>query len=218
MKIALVTGSETFGKYITNPTKWLALSADESTIANYEIHSLIFPSVVAVPEGMEDAGTAIVRKAQSIQAKAIISFGMSSDVHGFRIERSATNWVYNEKYLSQQENNHPLNSAYPDKEQLHIDLSMWDVHKMQTLFKQASVPFDPQISDNAGHYSCNSWMYRTLKAMEVMQVQIPYIFVHTACTQEAIELIPDFDKDHKLLIKKEDTRRALEFVLESLVI
>lgn len=51
MKKAIITGSETFGKYITNPTKWLALYVDRKVIVDYEIHSLVFPSVVLTPTG-----------------------------------------------------------------------------------------------------------------------------------------------------------------------
>ena len=64
MKKALITGSETFGKYITNPSKWLVLSADGKVIADHEIYSLIFPAVVLVPGGMDDEGTRIVNKAK----------------------------------------------------------------------------------------------------------------------------------------------------------
>ena len=48
MKKAIITGSETFGQYITNPSKWLALSVDKKVIAGYEMHSLVFPSIVLI--------------------------------------------------------------------------------------------------------------------------------------------------------------------------
>ena len=61
MKNILLTGSETFGKYLANPSKWLALTVDGKEIAGYKIHSLILPSVVLVPEGDEDPGIRIVK-------------------------------------------------------------------------------------------------------------------------------------------------------------
>ena len=79
MKKAIITGSETFGKYMTSPTKWLALYADGKVIADYEIHSLIFPAVVLLTEGEENPGEIIARKAQEISADVIISFGMALD-------------------------------------------------------------------------------------------------------------------------------------------
>ncbi len=215
MKKALITGSETFGKYITNTTKWLALSVDGKVIADYEIHSLIFPSVVLLPEGKENQGEAIVRKAQEIDADVIISFGMASEVKGFRLERSGTNWIYNEKYLSPSENNQPLDPSQPEKEQIQADLSSWNIVKMQELFAKANIPFDSKISDDPGQYSCNSWIYRTLLAIKKKQLAIPYLFVHTACTEEAIEFILDFDRVNKVLIKKENMIKALEIILLS---
>lgn len=215
MKTALITGSETFGQYITNPSKWLVLRAEGKVIAGHQIHSLVFPSVVNIPEGIENPGTMILKKAQDIYADVVISFGMASEVKGFRIERSATNWIYNEKYLTPSQNNHPLDSLRPAKEQIQNDLSMWDLKKMQGLFLQRHIPFDPDISDDPGQYSCNGWIYRTIRAVEDADIKIPYLFVHMACTEEAIELIPDFDRENKVLIKKEDTLKALEFILQS---
>ena len=215
MKKALITGSETFGKYITNPTKWLALSADGKVIAGYEIHSLVFPSVVLNPEGVENKGEATIRKAQEIGADVIISFGMASEVKGFRLEKTGVNWVYNKKYLSEKENNRPLEPSQPEKEKMEADLSHWDIEKMKELFVDANLPFESNISNDAGQYSCNSWIYRTLLAMNKQKLNIPYLFVHCACTEEAIEFIPDFDRVNKLLIKKEDMLKALEIIIQS---
>ncbi|MBI5456297.1 hypothetical protein HY969_01020 [Candidatus Kaiserbacteria bacterium] len=214
MKKAVVTGSETFGKYITNPTKWLALAADGKVVADREIHSLVFPSVVLIPQGGENPGETVVKKAQEIGADMIISFGMASDVKGFRIERSGWNWVLNEKYLTV-ENNRPLDPSRPEKEQVQTDPTQWDIEKMQRLFSEAKIPFDAKLSDDAGRYSCNSWIYRTLVELRKTNSPIAYLFVHTACTENAIEFIPDFDRKNKVLVKNEDLLKALEIIIES---
>lgn len=52
--------------------------------------------------------------------------------------------------------------------------------------------------------------------MKKKQLTIPYLFVHSACTEEAVELIPDFDRVHKQLNKKEDLLKALAIILLSL--
>jgi len=215
MKKALITGSETFGKYLANPTKWLALSANGKVIADYEIHSLVFPAVVLFPEGEENPGEVIVKKAQEINADVIISFGMASEVKGFRLEQTGINWIYNEKYLSSFENNRPVDPTEPEKEQLQTDLSSWNMQKMQELFTKANIPFESKISDDAGQYACNGWIYRTLLEIKKQKIKTPYVFVHCSCTEEAIELIPDFDRKNKLLIKKEDMLKELEIILQS---
>lgn len=214
MKTALITGSETFGRYITNPTKWLALSAEGRILADHKIYSLIFPSIVGLPKDTEDPGSVIIKKAVEINAKVIISFGMASEVKGFRIERSATNWIYNEKYCSADENNRPLNPTRPAKEQLQIDLTKWDIEKVRKLFAKAHIPFDQKISDNPGQYSCNSWIYRTILARKKYIIKTPYIFVHTACTPASVALISDF-LPKKVLIKNNDLLIALEIFLRS---
>jgi pyrrolidone-carboxylate peptidase len=213
MKTALVTGFETFGKYVFNPSKWLSLSVDGKTIADYKIHSLVFPSIVRFPEDAQNPGAIVVKKAQEIGADLIISFGIASDVKGFRIERSATNWIYNEKYCQEYENNRPLDSSKPDKEQIQNDLSNWDIKKMQNLFREANIPFDSTISDDPGQFCCNALIYQTLRAMTKKEIKIPYLFIHCACTEESIELIQDFDRNNKIIIKKEDMKKALEIIL-----
>ncbi|MFZ2150327.1 MAG: hypothetical protein WAV15_04170 [Minisyncoccia bacterium] len=215
MKKALITGSETFGKYLTNPTKWLALSADGKVIADHEIYSLIFPAIVLFPEGEQNPGEVIVKKAQEIGADVIISFGMASEAKGFRLERYGINWINNEKYLTSFENNKPLDPSRPEKEKLQTNLSAWNTENMQKLFAEANIPFESKISEDAGEYACNSWVYRTLLAAKKEQLTIPYLFVHCSCTEEAIELMPEFDRANKLFIKKEDILKALEIILQS---
>ena len=215
MKKVLITGFETFGKYITNPTKWLALSLDGKVFAGYEIYSIVLPSIVFFPEGAENPEEIIARKAKEINADIIISFGMDSGVKGFRLERSGTNWVYHEKYLSPAENNRPIDLSQPKKEKIQADLSFLDIEKIQEFFTKANIPFESKISDDAGGYFCNGLIYRTLLAVKKKQVNIPYLFVHCACTEEAIELIPEFDRQNKLLIKKEDILKVLEIILNS---
>ena len=216
MKNALITGSETFGNYMTNPTKWLALSSDGKTIAGHKIRSLVFPTPMLLPDGVENPGETIIRETKAIDADVILSFGLASEAKGFRVERSATNWMFNEKYALPYENNLPIDSSRPQKETIQINLSQWDIEGMRTRFAEAGIPLNPDISDDPGQYTCNSWIYRTLNAMEENSLSIPYLFVHMSCTEDAIELMPDFDRS-KLLITREDMTKALELLLQSYV-
>lgn len=213
MKKALITGSETFGKYMSSPSKWLALSADGRIVSGHEVHSMVFPAIVLFDEA-DDPGERIIQKAKEIEASVIISFGMASDAKGFRLERTATNWIYNEKYCTPNENNRPLRPERTERESLVTDLSPWNVSGMTELFSTAGIPFDSRISDDPGQYSCNGWMYTTLLAKEKHSLDIPYLFVHMACTEDAIALIPDFDRS-KVIIRNEETLKALEVLLQS---
>ncbi len=214
MKTALITGSETFGKYIFNPTKWLSLKAEGKVINGHKIHSLVFPSIIRLPRDAENHGETIVKKAIEINADVIISFGMASEVKGFRIERSATNWIELEKYCPKYENKRRIDDKKPAHEKAEIDLKYWDLEKIEEAFNKKKLPYDPQISDDPGQYSCNGWIYRTIYALEKYKLNIPYLFVHTACTKKAIEFLHDFSIK-KTLIKENDLVKALEIFLES---
>ncbi len=214
MKTALITGSETFGKYITNPTKWLALKTDGKIISGHKIYSLVFPSIIRLPKDAENHGETIIKKAIDINADVIISFGMSSGVKGFQIECSATNWIENEKYCPPYENKEMIDSEKPAQEKVQIDLKTWDLLKIEKKFKEKNIPYDPNISYDAGQYSCNGWIYRTIYALKNHKLNIPYLFVHTACTKKAIEFINDFPKN-KVLIKENDLIESLKIFLES---
>jgi pyrrolidone-carboxylate peptidase len=214
MKKAIITGSETFGNYMTNPTKWLALSSDRKIVAGHEIRSLVFPTPMRIPEDAENPGEIIAREAEEFGADVIISFGLASEAKGFRIERSATNWMYNEKYALPYENNMPLDLSRPEKERITIDLSRWDIGAMRERFAQAGIPFNSEISDDPGQYSCNSWIYRTHLALKKANFPIPYLFVHLSCTEDAIELMPEFDRS-KTLITGKDMIGALGIFLQS---
>lgn len=217
MKIALITGSESFGKYMINPAKWLALYANGKTIAKHKIFSLIFPTTTLLPGGVEDPGTTIVKKAVEIKANVIISFGLASEAKGFRIERSGYNWIENIPYCQPYENFHALTIERPAKEQIQIDMSQWNFNLIKKNFKEKNLPLDPRISDDPGRFSCNSWIYRTLIALKKTNIRIPYLFVHSACTEETIEFIPNFPRDKKTIIPKEYLPQALEILLQTYV-
>jgi len=85
---------------------------------------------------------------------------------------------------------------------------------MQRLFRENNLLLEEKISDDPGQYACNSWIYRTIKAMDKLNCHVPYLFIHTACTEESIELIPDFPGDKKITIKKEDLITSLELLLQ----
>ena len=78
------------------------------------------------------------------------------------------------------------------------------IKKIEKDFKKKGLPYDPKISDDPGQYSCNGWIYRTTYALKKQKLNIPYLFVHAACTKKAIEFIPDFPTNKKVLIKEND--------------
>lgn len=95
MEKILITGFEVFGAYKENITQ--SFSKEIFHLSGYFPEYIIFP-VRIFSDGSANYGKQIISKAQEVNAKAIISLGMASDVKGARIESIAKNWVENEKY------------------------------------------------------------------------------------------------------------------------
>lgn len=212
MNIAIVTGFEVFGNYAVNPTEIVARYLDGGVLAGHRIHSMVFPTTVLVPHGTVDYGRKIVEACLALNASVIISLGMASEAKGVRFERRCRNWVGG-KYCTPLENGKPVSSTHPLNEGLLMPLQLWNFAESWERFSMAKIPFE--ASDDAGTYCCNALMYRTLRAMQELKVEIPFAFVHVPCTEEAIVHIPDFDRKNKVLVRQEDLVTIVKMLLES---
>ncbi len=213
MKAAILTGFEVFGKYAVNPTEILARSLAGEVVSGHLIRSMVFPTTVLVPHGARDAGTLIVDEAFLVDASVIISLGIDSGARGVRIERTCINWVENAKYCTQYENQKPLSDAHDPKERLPMPLQSWDFAGLSERLALAGIPLE--TSEDAGSYCCNALMYRTRRSMKECSLEIPFIFVHVPCTEEAVADMPDFDRASKVLFHQEDLATVVESLLES---
>jgi len=201
----LITGFEKFGEYKENVTE--TLSKKIPNLPNYSLKYMIF-SVRVFSNGAENYGKQIIAKAQEINAKAIISLGMASDVRGLRIESQATNWVRNEKYCIPLEQNRVIDSNLNPKHILRINLGKWNMEKIFSAFQEMNIIHESEISTNASTFCCNALMFRTLQAIQVAKCSIPYIYLHVPCSRQAVEGISNFDKE-KCLISTYDIEDML---------
>lgn len=195
MERILITGFRPFGDYAENTS---GLAARNIRIAGpYSIERVVVPVYIFGKEA-NGFGKHIVKLAREIDAKAIISLGMASDIRGVRIESTAVNWVENDKYCLKSEQrkviDKKLSAGYP----LTIDFESWDITKIMSELKASGLAYESEISDDAGTYCCNALMFRILKAMQDMWCTIPYLFLRLPCTAEAVKDIPDFSKDKHL--------------------
>lgn len=213
-KNALVVGIEPFGAYRSNPTKWLAKRVNGKTISGHSIHSLVLPSVAFFQPGEPNHGETIVAAAKQAQADAIVCFGIGSDIRGFRIESSGVNWAENAKYLPLEQNNRVLDERKPAKHVLPINFGHWKLKQMRQRFEQEGLELEPDVSESAGHYSCNSMIYRTLLEQELHKLDIPFLFVHASCSHGSVRYDNEFDRK-KTLNRNRDLLKALEIILES---
>ncbi|MFZ4648169.1 MAG: hypothetical protein ACOYMB_00865 [Patescibacteria group bacterium] len=186
MNKILITGFEKFGSYCENATE--AAITDLSIINSHQVESFIFP--VRVFADATNYGRKIVKKAQEIDAKAIISLGMSSCVEGIRIESLARNWVANEKYCLSHEHKRVIDDKFNSKFALEVDFDRWRLDKIFSELNREKITHETKISKNAHSFCCNALMFRTLQAIEETNCKIPYLFVHVSCTPRAVMGMP----------------------------
>ena len=176
----LITGFENFGNYNENVTE--VLKQNLRCLGSHIVEYMIFP-VRIFSNGAENYGEQIVAKAQEINAKVIISLGMASDIYGVRIESRAVNWVENEKYCLPGEQKMVIDKNLYPKYPLDIDLSKWDVKGIFSALLALNMAHEPEVSTNANAFCCNALIFRTLQAMERIDCNIPYIYLHFPCSQ-----------------------------------
>ncbi len=194
MEKILITGFTRFGHYRENTTEILKKYLPE--LGKYSVEYLIFPVIIFGPA--EKYGEEIVAKAKEINARAIISLGMASDVHGVRIESRAINWVENKKYCLPEEHKKIIDGDAFPKDFLCADLSKWDMDCIFSNFHARKLEHEPKISYTAGTFCCNALMWRTLSAINAARYAIPYIFLHLPCTLSASRGVPGFSKKNHL--------------------
>lgn len=237
MKNILITGFEPFGDYTENLSELAATRLNK--IGDYNVHGLVFPVRIfpinqrrivkytvngqqrfyAEPVNTINYGDMIVAKAKEIDACAIISLGIASDVCGIRIETQATNWVENYKYCLDNEQRRVLDENLILKKEFMVDLSKWRLAKLWNMgvlinqFRDADCDCNVALSYDAGTFCCNALMFRTLLALQKNRCDIPYLFLHIPCSKEAVKDIPNFDKN-KDFMSLEKLEKILAVILK----
>ena len=212
MENIIITGFEKFGDYKENTTEILKKFLPE--LCGYHVEYLIFP--VRIFGEAEQYSQQIVKRAQEINARAIISLGMASNVHGVRIESRAINWVENKKYCLPEEQEKVVNNNYLVREYKNVDLSKWNMKYIFPNLIKNRLCHEPQISTDAGTFCCNALIFRTLVAMTDKKCEIPYIFLHLPCTENASHGFPGFSKKNHIIYISE-ARAILEIFANAII-
>lgn len=210
MKI-LITGFEKFGDYSENITEVIC---QKKTLGEHELESIVFP--VRIFANAADAyGKKIVQRAQEIGADVIISLGMASDVLGVRIETQTTNWVENQKYCLPSEQEKVLDNRFAPIYLIKVNLNKWNLGKVILGLRDANLVHEDSLSRDSNNFCCNALMFRTLQALNEAQCEIPYLFLHVSCSEEAVKGIKGFDM-RKYLTSVQDLEKALLVFINSL--
>lgn len=237
MKNILITGFEPFGDYTENLSEIAATRLKK--IGDYNVYGLTFPvrifpasqkrilsyTVNGVkhfytnPINNINYGDMIVAQAKELNACAIISLGISSEVRGIKIEGQAINWVENDKYCLESEQRRIIDANFAIKENLTVDFDKWRLGKLWNFsvlkeeFHKANLDCNITLSGDAGAFCCNALMFRTLVSLRKNNCEIPYLFLHIPCSIDGVKNIQDFDKT-KDLMSLEKLEKVLEVILK----
>lgn len=191
MKKILITGFKPFGDYVENVSEIAA--TEIKALGDYSVQGIVFSTII-FPENGEDYGETIVAYAKEIKANAIVSLGIASAVQDIRIESRAINWVENEKYCLRSEQRRVIDETLILKKEFKVDLEKWSLSKLwhralleeKMSFSEADCKLDS--SHDAGTFCCNALMFRTLRALQKNDLDIPYLFLHVSPSIELVKL------------------------------
>ena len=212
MKNVLITGFEPFGDYAENLSEIAATKLKK--IGDYNVYGLTFPVRVfpvskkhitsytvngnkrfyVKPINNINYGDMITSYAKEIDACAIISLGILSEVRGIKMETQATNWVENDKYCLASEQKRVLDAMFNIKENLLVDFEKWRLGKLWNFsvlkeeFHKAKLDCDITLSSDAGTFCCNALMFRTLVSLRKNNCEIPYLFLDIPCSIDSMSL------------------------------
>ncbi len=151
MKI-LVTGFGSFRDVAENPTEALALALDGARFGEHEIRGVVLP--VSYIRGPAET----IRHAREFGADLVIGFGVASSRTEVCVERSAMLVLEGEP-----DNDGETCAIAPGPDVVRATLDV----------QGFAAALGASISDNAGRYVCNAWLYKVCDALE-----IPVGFVH----------------------------------------
>jgi len=211
MKTILLSAFKAFGDYPTNPTEIIANQLAGCIFSGFRVSATTFEANIPT----ENRGKIILEIARDINATAIVSMGMDSSKRGLCVENTAVNRVLNEKYCLRSQNNTPVDTSRPYGERLTIDLSRWDIVSFLRTCRSRKIPV-MEISENAGAFCCNHLIYQVCVEQLAWhdQLRVPFIFVHTPCSPEAVPNRNSFAEAGKVTITVAEIMRGLAVLLE----
>jgi pyrrolidone-carboxylate peptidase len=210
----LVSGFSAFGPYPANSSGLVAESLECRELRGYSLRSHIFSATI--PKRNEDRGYFLFQRALQINARGIISLGMSSTKRGFAIETLAANRICDDRYCPKQLKDPRVNrkAAYDSK--IPIDLSGWNIGLFR--YQCGLEGLDVETSANAGGFCCNHLIYQLLVAQKKTRRfrLIHWIFIHIPCSPEAVpNPMGDFETSGKITMNVEEVIHGLGLLLDT---
>ncbi len=200
-KRVLVTGFEPFGGHKVNPSELLAKALDGRLIAQRTIAARIFP---VETRSLRDR---LDRAISEEQPTFIVGIGYAPGRTGVAVERVALNVLDfdHADNVGVIRKNDAIERGGPDAR-----ISTLPLDEIAQAWSDAGVP--GYVSNSAGTFLCNQWLYESLGLTATHVPPIPVGFVHVPCLpQQAAEAGAERTPSMTLELMK----KALETLLET---
>jgi pyroglutamyl-peptidase len=200
----LLTGFEPFGAHLVNPSELLARSLEGRIVGGCVVEARIFPvETRKLAERIEAA-------LREVQPVFVIGVGVAPGRAALAAERIAVNLLDFEipDAAGTMRTNEPVQSGGPDGR-----FSTLPLNEMVAAWAEAGIP--GYVSESAGTYLCNQWLYETLALTAGAAPSVPVGFVHVpALPAQAVTLGADRTPSMTL----ELMRRGLESAIATIAL
>lgn len=195
-QVAILAGFEPFGSYPVNPTADLARELD-----GREIDGVLIKGIV-MPASYHFCHVEVIHAAREMDACRIVSFGLASWAPKIKIEQVGENWMAS-RYADCDGIQVDGKRLYPFEQAYRYVNS--DTDKLKSVFEANGV--DCQLSQDADAYVCNAMIYSTLRDIELYEMTVPYVHMHTPWTYRNLRDV-EVDPLKKVVIQWEMLERA----------
>lgn len=200
----LLTGFEPFGPHLVNPSELLVRSLEGRIVGGCVVAARIFPVETRT---LQDRIEAALREERP---EFVIGIGYAPGRASLGIERVAVNVLDFDlpDAVGTMRKDDPVQRGGPDGR-----LSTLPLSAIVAAWAELGVP--GYVSDSAGTYLCNQWLYETLALTSNASPPIPTGFLHVpALPAQAVQLGADRTPSMSLDLM----RRGLETAIETIAL
>ena len=198
----LLTGFAPFGPHLVNPSELLVRSLDGGVIGGRSVSARVFPVETSTVRDFIDAAL------REVQPAFVVGVGVAAGRPSLALERAALNVLDFEiaDTAGVVRKNDPIQPGGPDAR-----LTTLPLNEVIDAWTAAGVP--GYVSNSAGTYLCNQWLYEALALTANASPPIPVGFVHVpALPSQAIAMGAERTPSMTLDLMRKGLETALETI------
>jgi pyroglutamyl-peptidase len=204
MKKIILTGFEPFGNYSHNPTQKSAEYFNGKVIGDCEILGIVLPCTYY------SAYAKLLHFMKAERPSAIVSTGLSSSVHGMRIEAMFCN-VMDGKYPDAKGYD-PKGLSIREDSPYSLPAANCDPLALYGLLRNNDIP--TEVSVNADKFICNALAYQTSAYIIENKLKTKSVFIHVPWTSDYRGRVPI--EGEKMYLEKDLFYKGLELIIENI--